>query len=127
MRLLRAISAYFLAAIGGLVALRLLPQDAAAAAGFKSTRPVYSFTATVDPANHLAASAVNTTVTVPAGCELLATDLIVPIPPVTLEAAIDVKCCVYASATTMTLRTGNASAGAVDPASATWTFLVFRS
>ena len=106
MGLLRAISAYFLAVVAGLVALRLLPQDAAAALGFKSTRPVYAFNVVVDPASHTAITAVNTTVTVPAGAELLSTDLIVPIPPVTLEPQIHAIGAYYASSTTLKRTSG---------------------
>ena len=103
-----------------------MPQDVAAAAGYEQLKPAWSFTATVDLANHTAVASVNTTVTVPAGSELLSTDLIVAIPPATLGAGICVQGCAYASATTFTLRTTNPSAGAIDPASATWRFLVFR-
>jgi hypothetical protein len=87
----------------------------------------FSFTATVDPGNHTAVASVDTTVTVPTDVTLQSTDKIVAIPPVTLEAGIAVQTCVYVSATTFTLRTTNASAGAINPASASWTFIVFRN
>jgi hypothetical protein len=104
-----------------------MPQDVAAASGYEQLRPAWAFTATVNPANHTAVASVNTDVTVPAGSELLSTDRIVAIPPATLEAGICVQGCVYKDASTLTLRTTNPSAGAIDPASATWTFMVFRA
>jgi hypothetical protein len=84
---------------------------------------VYYTTVPVDPANHTAVTAVNTDVTV-AG--VLPTDQIVPIPPVTLEAGIAVQSARPIAANTVRIRTTNASAGAIDPASATWGLLVFR-
>jgi hypothetical protein len=53
-------------------------------------------------------------------------DVIVPIPPATLEAGIAVQGCHTVVDGSFKLRTMNASAGAIDPASATWSFLVFR-
>ncbi len=103
-----------------------MPQDFLAAAGAQGYEGSFSFTATVDPGSHGAVSAVNTTVTVPGGAELLATDKLVAIPPAALEAGIAVQGAFYASATSLTLRTTNPSAGAIDPASATWTFVVLR-
>ena len=103
-----------------------MPQDFLAASGAESFEGDFAFQATVDPANHTATSAVNTTVTVPSGVTLLSTDLLLAIPPSTLEAQIVVQGAYYASATTLTLRTANPSAGAVDPASGTWTFIVKR-
>lgn len=84
---------------------------------------VYYTTATVDPGNHTAITSVNTSVSI-AG--ILATDLVVAIPPATLEASIAVQGVHTVVAGGFTLRTTNASAGAVDPASATWGFVVFR-
>jgi len=57
---------------------------------------------------------------------LRATDVILAVPPAALEAGVAVQGAYYASATTLTLRLTNASAGAIDPASATWTFIVLR-
>jgi hypothetical protein len=103
-----------------------MPQDFLAGAGAKGLRDAFAFDATLDLANHAAVASVDTTVTVPAGSELMASDLIVPIPPSTLEAGIASQGCRYVSATTFNLRTTNASAGAINPASATWTFVVYR-
>jgi hypothetical protein len=87
----------------------------------------FTFTATVDLANHGAVASVDTVVTVATDVTLQSTDKIVAIPPITLEAGIAVQSCVYTSATTLTMRTTNASAGAINPASASWTFLVLRN
>lgn len=86
----------------------------------------FSFTATVDPGNHTAVTAVDTTVTVPSDVQLQSTDKIIAVPPDTLEAGIAVQTCAYVSATTFKLRTTNPTAGAINPASAAWTFLVLR-
>jgi hypothetical protein len=104
-----------------------MPQDAAAAAGFKVHRDCFSFTATVDPASISATSVANTTVTVPAGCELDADDLIIAIAPSGFASALAILGCFYASITTFNLRLSNPTAGSVDAASGTWTFIVFRS
>src|SRR5688572_10590335 len=103
-----------------------MPQDFGAALGAKSFEGSFSFDAVVNPGSHAATTAVDTVVTVPAGAELQADDEIIAVPPATLEAAIVVQSARYTSATTLTLRTGNPSAGIVDPASATWTFIVLR-
>jgi hypothetical protein len=103
-----------------------MPGDLLAVTGGKTFEGSYSFQATVDPGNHTAVASVDTTVTVPAGAELLSSDLIVAIPPNDLEAGIVVQSCAYASATSLTLRTTNPSGGAINPASATWTFVVLR-
>jgi hypothetical protein len=44
----------------------------------------------------------------------------------TLEAGIAVQGCHTVVDGSFKLRTTNASAGAIDPASATWTFMVYR-
>jgi hypothetical protein len=103
-----------------------MPLDFEAALGAKGFEGSFAFDVVVDPGSHAATTAVNTTVTVPAGAELQASDEIIAVPPATLEAAIVVQSCRYVSATTFTLRTGNPSAGIVDPASGTWTFIVLR-
>lgn len=77
--------------------------------------------ATVDPASISAASAANTAVTVTG---IAAGDVVTPIPPATLEA-IAVQSAI-SSTNTVTLRLVNDSAGAIDPASATWTFYAHR-
>lgn len=78
-------------------------------------------TATVDLANHTAVASVNTTGITLTGIN--ATDLLTPIPPDTLEAGISVVKAWATAADTATLRTTNASAGAINPASASWSFL----
>ena len=113
-------------ALLGAMAAGIFKQDFLAASGAAKFEGEFCFTATVNPANHTAVASVNTTVTIPGGAELLSTDIIVAIPPAALEAGICVVGCYYASQTTFTLRTTNPSAGAIDPASATWTFLVKR-
>jgi hypothetical protein len=79
--------------------------------------------AAVNPGNHTAVSAVDTTVS---SAAVKAGDVIVPIPPATLEAGIAVQGCHTVVDGSFKLRTTNASAGAIDPASTTWAFLVFR-
>ena len=77
--------------------------------------------ATVDPASLGAASVANTAVTVTG---VLSGDVVEPIPPAAFEA-VAVQSAI-ASANTVTLRLVNGSAGAIDPASATWSFYVAR-
>lgn len=79
-------------------------------------------TATVDPGNMLANTAVETSVTITGAA---AGDLVFLIPPTTLEAGVVVSQCVVASANTVTLRLGNVTTGAINPASATWTYCWF--
>lgn len=103
------------------------PQDFLAASGAQKFNPAFAFTVAVDPASIAAATSANTTVTAPAGAELLSTDRIVAIPPAALESGLVAVGAYYASATTLTLRLCNATAGAIDGAAASWTFLVFRA
>ena len=103
-----------------------MPQDFLAASGAQRFNPAFCFTASVDPASIAGATSSNTTVTVPGGAELLSTDQIVAIPPATLENGLGCVGAYYASATTLTLRLVNATAGAIDGAAKTWTFMVFR-
>lgn len=84
---------------------------------------VFWISATVDPGNHTAVTAVDTTVS---HSDIRANDLVVAVPPATLEAGIAVQTCHTIAAGSFKLRTTNASAGAIDPASATWKFLVLR-
>lgn len=78
---------------------------------------------TIDLANHTAVASVDTVLTV-AGIK--STDIVVARAPATLEAGIAVVCCHTVIDGGFTLRTTNASAGAINPASASWDFLVFR-
>ena len=87
----------------------------------------FSFDVVIDPANHTAGASVDTVVTVPTGLLLDPNDKLVASPPAAFTAGIAVVTCRYTSATTCTLRTTNPSAGAIDPASGTWTILVFRN
>lgn len=80
-----------------------------------------SGTVTVNPGNHTAVTSVNTDVTVTG---LATTDVVMVVPPVTLEAGIAVQGAYVSSTDTLRIRTTNASAGAIDPASATWTWVV---
>ncbi|MGE3269550.1 MAG: hypothetical protein AB7P40_12445 [Chloroflexota bacterium] len=83
----------------------------------------FAFAATVDPANHTAVASVDTDV---ASALVKSGDLIVAMPPATLEAGIAVQGCHTVANGTFKLRTTNASAGAINPASGTWTFVVLR-
>jgi hypothetical protein len=79
--------------------------------------------ASVNPGSHTAVASVDTTITSTA---IRSGDVVVAIPPATLEAGIGVQGCHTVADGSFKLRTTNASAGAIDPASATWTFLVYR-
>lgn len=79
-------------------------------------------TVTVDPANILASTTGETSVTITG---VAAGDLVILIPPTTLEAGLVVSSTVVASANTVTLRLGNTTVGAVNAASATWTYCWF--
>jgi hypothetical protein len=83
----------------------------------------FSFGATLDLGNHTAVASVDTDV---ASTLIKAGDLVIAVPPATLEAGIAVQGCHTVTAGSFKLRTTNASAGAVNPASASWTFLVLR-
>ena len=84
---------------------------------------VFKLSTTVDPANHTAVASVDTTVT---STLVKSGDTVLAVPPATLEAGIGVQGCHTVADGSFKLRTTNASAGAIDPASATWTFLVLR-
>lgn len=79
------------------------------------------YTVAVDPANHTAVASVNTDVTVTG---VLTTDTVTVVPPIALEAGIAVQSVTVTGADTVRVRTTNASAGAINPASANWDFLV---
>ncbi|MCC6179475.1 MAG: hypothetical protein IT305_29550 [Chloroflexi bacterium] len=83
----------------------------------------FAITATVNPVNHTAVSAQDTMVS---DASVKAGDVVIPVPPATLEAGIAAQGCHTIVDGSFKLRTTNASAGAIDPASATWTFLVVR-
>lgn len=77
----------------------------------------------LDLANHTAVASVDTTVTsglVKSG------DQVVAVPPAALEAGIVVQGCHTVADGSFKVRTTNASAGAINPAAADWTFLVLR-
>lgn len=79
---------------------------------------------TVDIANITAVAAVDTSITL-AGVR--ANDIVVPIPPILLEAGVTIQGANVTAADTVSIRATNASAGAINPASsALWQFLVFR-
>jgi hypothetical protein len=83
----------------------------------------FSFSTTVDPANHTAVASVDTDVT---SALVKSGDVVIAVPPATLEAGIAVQGCHTVANGTFKLRTTNASAGAINPASASWTFVVLR-
>ena len=83
----------------------------------------FTLSTAVNPANHTAVASVDTTVT---AVDVRAGDIIIAIPPATLEAGIAVQGCHTVVNGSFKVRTTNPTAGAIDPASATWTFLVFR-
>lgn len=83
----------------------------------------FRITATVDPANITAVASVDTAVT---HADIKSTDRVTAIAPATLEAGVAVQCCHTVIDGGFTLRLTNASAGAINPASATWEFVVHR-
>jgi hypothetical protein len=78
-------------------------------------------TASVNPASLATDVAGNTAVTITG---IAANDVITPIPPAALEN-LHVQSAI-ASTDTVTVRLGNATAGTIDAASATWTFYASR-
>lgn len=84
---------------------------------------IWSAAVAVDPANATAVTAVDTDVTVPG---VKVGDLVIAIPPATLEAGLAPQTATVTAANTVRVRITNASAGAINGASLTWTFLVFR-
>lgn len=79
---------------------------------------------TLDLADHTAVASVDTVVS---HADIRANDYIICIPPADLEAGIAIVGTHTVIDGGFTLRTTNASAGAINPASkATWAFLVFR-
>lgn len=83
----------------------------------------FSFSATLDLANHTAVASVDTDVT---SALVKSGDVVVVLPPATLEAGIAVQGCHTVTNGAFKLRTTNASAGAINPASVSWTFVVLR-
>lgn len=88
-----------------------------------NVKKVKTGTVTVDPAEIAAVETGETDVTI-AG--VAAGDLVVMIPPATLDAGIVVSSPSRVSAAdTVKLRLGNITAGAINVASATWTYVWF--
>src|SRR4051812_34514766 len=84
----------------------------------------FRFTATaLDLANHTAVASVDTTVT---SALVKAGDTVIAVPPATLEAGIAVQGCHTVVDASFKVRTTNASAGAINPAAADWSFVVLR-
>lgn len=83
----------------------------------------FSFSTTLDLANHTAVASVDTDVT---SVLVKSGDVVLAVPPANLEAGIAVQACHTVANGTFKLRTTNASAGAINPASASWTFVVLR-
>ena len=79
--------------------------------------------AAVDIANMTAVASVDTTISHP---DIKAGDLVIAIPPAALEAGVDIVGTHTVVEGIFKLRTTNPSAGAINPAAATWQFLVFR-
>jgi hypothetical protein len=87
-----------------------------------AVRQVLQASAVINIASVAAAGTVTNTVAVPGA---LPGDLVVLGLPATVDAGIVFDARVSA-ADTVTLRAQNITAGAIDPASATYTFLVFK-
>jgi hypothetical protein len=84
---------------------------------------IFAFSATLDLANHTAVASVDTDVT---STLVKSGDVVIAVPPPALEAGIGVQGTHTVANGSFKLRTTNASAGAINPASASWTFLVLR-
>ena len=82
--------------------------------------------ATVDVGSVGSNLAVEATATFAAGLLDAANDLAVALAPAALEAGLQIGSAYVASATTIKFRVSNHTAAAVDPASRTYQFLVFR-
>ena len=78
-------------------------------------------TVTINPASLAAGAVANETVTVTG---LATTDVVAVRPPVTIEAGIHVLSSDVSAANTLRVRVFNSTAGTVDPASASWTYVV---
>jgi hypothetical protein len=83
----------------------------------------FSFSTTLDLANHTAVASLDTDVI---STLVKSGDLIIAVPPATLEAGIAVQTCHTVTNGSFKLRTTNGSAGAINPAAASWMFLVLR-
>lgn len=77
--------------------------------------------AAVDPANATAVASVDTDLT---GQPVKTSDVIIPIPPVDLEAGLACQGATVPTDGTIRVRITNASAGAINGASKQWGFLV---
>ncbi len=85
---------------------------------------IQAYTATYDPASLGAGAIVDNAVTVPG---VLSTDYCVAVvPPATLNAGLLVQSARVTANNTVTVRMFNSTAGALDAASGTWTFLIGR-
>jgi hypothetical protein len=78
-------------------------------------------TVTLDPSSLLTDAVANNDVTVTG---LATTDTVLVVPPITLEAGLVVQSAVVSAADTLRVRIQNVSAGTVNGASATWTWLI---
>jgi len=84
---------------------------------------IFAFSATLDLANHTAVASVDTDVV---STLVKSGDVVIAVPPAALEAGIGVQGTHTVANGSFKLRTTNASAGAINPAAASWTFLVLR-
>ena len=84
---------------------------------------IFAFSATLDLANHTAVASVDTDVV---STLVRSGDVVIAVPPAALEAGIGVQGTHTVANGSFKLRTTNASAGAINPASASWTFVVLR-
>ena len=84
---------------------------------------IFAFSSTLDLGSHTAVASVDTDVV---NALVKTGDVVIPVPPAALEAGISVQGTHTIANGTFKLRTTNASAGAINPASANWTFLVLR-
>lgn len=79
---------------------------------------------TVDLANMTAVASADNTVALPG---VRPNDTVIAIPPATIEGGVAIQGCTVLGADSVSVRTTNGSAGAINPASsALWQFLVFR-
>lgn len=84
---------------------------------------VKEVSASVNPDSMNTCTSTDTAVSVTG---ILTTDIIQAIPPAALEAGINLSHAWASAADQITVRLGNVTAGTVNPAAATWRFLVWR-
>lgn len=85
---------------------------------------IFTQAVTYDPASLATLTIVDNAITVPG---VLSTDWVVAVvPPATLNAGLSVQSARVTANNTVSVRMYNSTAGALDAASGTWTFIIGR-